>query len=545
MENSYPLPLTEQAFEALYQMAAGVCQEIHNFQPDLVVSLAHSDLGPLLAAQVYWGRSQPGPFPPCIRINLGVEKRHIYESWRLANGMSGFDVNYSSTPDFHHYQAWFSQNQKYQTEFRTFLNGAAPADLQPQHVWILDEISHGGTRAAAFGLISGLYPEAELRFIAGVQDWTNAMGEEWLNTMYPELSQELQAKKTSENLKRRFPTELHSLLKQVVVGTQDACSDSLAFQPLQESSPVVQRLIEHGISAQDCLNCNQWVCNQITEYVSQRLTGQQTLPRCCEGRSEPWVKTWSMEVTDRIWIEIWTQSGISLPRWAKLAGISRTQARREIRKEWQFYEHLQPAGFGAQTRYRADAVFLPEPTEEQARSISLFLALPGEHILAQGYPGMQISLEKIVEEQIDLVIDLTTAPSAPESEHYFPNRNPDWFHTGYQDQLQEMAAESGRQIVIRNYPIAPYTVPTVEWMSAILDVVDKEIAEGKKILIHDLRGNERAGLVLACYLIRHGQKPKEALCWLNQALQNTFIKGYRLPGTEGQHRFALAWKIGQ
>ena len=82
-------------------------------------------------------------------------------------------------------------------------------------------------------------------------------------------------------------------------------------------------------------------------------------------------------------------------------------------------------------------------------------------------------------------------------------------------------------------------------MAAILDTVDEGMAEGKKILLHDLRGNERAGLVLACYLIRYGQIPRETLRWLNQALQNTFIKAYRIPGTEGQYRFALSWKVGQ
>ncbi len=544
MDNSPLLPLTQQALEALYQLAAGVCQEILTFQPELLVSLAHSDFGPLHATQVYWRQTQPKSFPQFVRINLGVEKQHIYETWRLANAMSGFDVNYTSTPDFHHYQTWFNQNKKYLSEFRTLLNGAAATNLQPQRVLILDEISHGGTRAAAFGLLSGLYPDAELRFTAGVQDWTNALGEEWLNTFYPALWQDLQTKKTSENLKYRFPTELHPLLKQIVVGTEDAIDDSLAIQPLHESSPVVQKLMEHGISVQDSLNCSQWVCDQITDYVTRRLSGQMP-PDGCEDHSEPGYQSWPMETKEKIWIEIWTRNGVSLPRWAKLAGTTRAQAWHEIREEWQFYQNIQPAGFGARTRYCVDSTFLPEPSEEKAQKMSLFLALPGGRILAQGYPGFSFSLEKIIEEQIDWIIDLTTAPSAPESEHYFPNCNPDWFHTSYHEWLQEMAAKDGRQITIRNDPIQPYTIPSTEQMAAILDALDQAMAEGKKILLHDLRGNERAGLVLACYLIRHGQPPREALRWLNQEISNTFIKGYRIPGTEGQYRFALAWKIGQ
>jgi hypothetical protein len=544
MDNPSLLPSTQRALEALYQLAAGISQEICTFQPELLVSLAHSDLGPLHTAQVYWGQTQQRSFPPFVRINLGVEKQHIYETWRLANGMDGFDVNYTSTPDFHHYQVWFHENKPYQSQFRMMLEGTATANFQPKRVLILDEISHGNTRAIAFGLLSGLYPDAELRFIAGVQDWTNALGEAWLNAFYPALWQELQTKKTSDNLKHRFPTELHALLKQVVVGTEDAGADSLAFQPIQESSSVIQKLAEQGINMQDSLACSRWVCNQITDYVFRRLSDQLP-PEGCEDHNEPWVESWPMQAKEKIWIEIWTQNGVSLSRWVKLAGITRTQARHEIRKQWQFYQNLQPAGFGARTRYCVDARFLPEPTEEKAQTMSLFLALQGGRILAQGYPGMQFSLEKIIEDQIDWILDLTTAPSAPESEHYFPNRNPDWFHTSYQDWLQEMATKAGWQITIRNLPIEPYTAPTVEQMASILDAVDQGIAEGKKILLHDLRGNERAGLVLACYLIRHGQLPREALRWLNRELQNTLIKGYRIPGTEGQHRFALAWKVGQ
>ena len=543
MDNPSLLLSTQQALESLYQLASGVSQEICTFQPELLVSLAHSDLGPLNAAQVYWNQTQQRSFPLIVRINLGVEKQHIYETWRLANGMDGFDVNYTTTPDFHHYQVWFYQNNRYQAEFQSLLNESATADFTPKRVLILDEISHGNTRTIAFGLLSGMYPEAELRFIAGVQDWTNALGEEWLNAFYPAQWQELQTKKTSENLKHRFPTELHSQLKQIVVGAEDMDDDSLAFQAIQESNPVIQKLAEQGISVQDSLACSQWVCDLITEYVTRRLSGQKQ-PESCEDPTEPWFQSWPMEAKDKLWIEIWTHNGVSLPRWTKLMGVTRTRAWHEICKEWQFYQNIQPAGFGARTRYWVDARFLPEPSEEKAQAMSLFLTLPGGRILAQGYPGTMFSVEKIIEDQIDWVIDLTTAPSAPESEHYPPNRNPDWVHTGYQDWLQDLAGEAGWQITIRNYPIQPYTIPTVEQIATILDAVDQGIAEGKKILLHDLRGNERAGLVLACFLIRHGQPPREALRWLNQALQNTFIKGYRIPGTEGQYRFALAWKVG-
>ncbi len=63
--------------------------------------------------------------------------------------------------------------------------------------------------------------------------------------------------KTSKNLKYRIPTELHSQLKQIVVGTDDASADSLAITPLHESSPMAQKLSKHGIRVHYSLKCSQ------------------------------------------------------------------------------------------------------------------------------------------------------------------------------------------------------------------------------------------------------------------------------------------------
>jgi len=525
-------------------LAAGVCQEICAFQPDLLVSLAHSDLGPLHAAQTYWAQTRQHPFPPCLRINLGVEKLSLYEAWRTANGLGGYEFDFSSDAVCHHGQAWFYQHTKYQSEFRLMLNSIMPPDVVPQRILILDEVSEGQTRSLAFGLLSGIYPAADLRFIAGVQEWTNALGEEWLYSFYPTLWEELQKLKNEGNRLFRFPTGMHERLKQIVVGTEDIDDDSLFLRPLQAGNPDVQKLAEQGILVRDSLECSQWVCSLIADDITQRLSAQ-TLSTNGENQTGEVFRVWPMPAIDRIWIEIWTQNGISLSRWANLAGITRAQARRQIQVFWQDYQEVQPAGFGGQTRYRADAINLPRPSKDEALTLTTFLVLPGGRILARGYPDWGLSLDRIIESGVDWILDLTTAQAAPESEHHSPNRNHDWIPRSYYDPLQRRAAEVGRQIAIINFPIQPFTTPTVEQMVTILDRVDQALAEGQKILIHDHRGNGRAGLVLACHLIRHGQPPRAALHWLNQALKKTLIQAYRIPSTEAQYRFVLAWKIGQ
>jgi hypothetical protein len=544
LANHSLLPPTQQALEALYQLAAGVCQEILAFQPNLLISLAHSDMGPLYAAQIYWAQTQVRPFPACLRINLGVEKQDTYEQWRIANGMGGYDAQVSSKVDFYHLESWMSQHPRYQMELENMLSLLLPDQAPPQRILFLDEISHGTTRSMAFALLYGRYPQAELRFTAGTYDWTNALGEAWLHTFYASVWEDLQSKKNEQVLRRRFPTILHAALKQAVVGTENCEDDTLTWQPLQADNEAVQNLVAEGISVADCLNCSDWVRSQIEWYVMQRISGQQHPPKV-EEDIKPWLQSWNFSAEDRLWIEIWIQDGVSTTRWAEICGVSQRQAQKTIMKEWQFYGNLQPSGFGTHTRYRVDPVFLPELSEEVVQSRSRFLQLCNGQILAHGYPGWSIVDDYILAERVDTIIDLTTTPSAPESERYWPNRNPDWFHQCYHDHFREEAARIGIQVTIHHFPIQPFCVAEVSYMVEILNTLDQAISEGKKIFVHDRVGNERTGLVLGCFLVRHGMEPKAAVQLLNQQLAQTFIQAYRTPGTEMQYRFILRWKTGQ
>ncbi len=77
-------PADTAGFRAIYQWPPRLPGNPH-LPPALLVSLAHSDFGPLHATRL-WRQTQPKSFPQFVRINLGVEKKqHIYETWRLAN----------------------------------------------------------------------------------------------------------------------------------------------------------------------------------------------------------------------------------------------------------------------------------------------------------------------------------------------------------------------------------------------------------------------------------------------------------------------------
>src|SRR5881392_3632984 len=60
-------------------------------------------------------------------------------------------------------------------------------------------------------------------------------------------------------------------------------------------------------------------------------------------------------------------------------------------------------------------------------------------------------------------------------------------------------------------PIPDFGSPTPEQMNQFFNFVDREQAEGNSIAVHCGAGYGRTGTALACYLVRKGQSPDEAI----------------------------------
>jgi protein-tyrosine phosphatase len=74
----------------------------------------------------------------------------------------------------------------------------------------------------------------------------------------------------------------------------------------------------------------------------------------------------------------------------------------------------------------------------------------------------------------------------------------------------KMEAQSHGLDVI-DYPIADGTLPNREKVEGFLDLIGKQIAQGKKVLIHCMAGRDRTGLMTGFYLIRyHNMEPLQA-----------------------------------
>jgi protein-tyrosine phosphatase len=90
----------------------------------------------------------------------------------------------------------------------------------------------------------------------------------------------------------------------------------------------------------------------------------------------------------------------------------------------------------------------------------------------------------------------------------------------------------------RRMPIRDLGVPSRRELVAILDEIDAEIAAGGLVYVHCWAGCGRTGVVVGCWLVRHGERPQSALARVGEA------RGLGCPQTLEQRLLVLGWEGG-
>jgi protein-tyrosine phosphatase len=91
----------------------------------------------------------------------------------------------------------------------------------------------------------------------------------------------------------------------------------------------------------------------------------------------------------------------------------------------------------------------------------------------------------------------------------------------------------------RRTPIRDLSVPAGDELVAILDEIDAEIDRGGIVYVHCWAGCGRTGVVVGCWLVRHGATPQEALTRIGEA------RGLGCPQTLEQRLLVLSWSPGR
>ncbi len=86
------------------------------------------------------------------------------------------------------------------------------------------------------------------------------------------------------------------------------------------------------------------------------------------------------------------------------------------------------------------------------------------------------------------------------------------------------------------FPVRDFAVPEPSTLTRVLDTIDDEIAAGGVPYVHCWAGCGRTGVVVGCWLVRHGAEPKDALARVSKE------RGRECPQTVEQRRAILDWE---
>ena len=85
---------------------------------------------------------------------------------------------------------------------------------------------------------------------------------------------------------------------------------------------------------------------------------------------------------------------------------------------------------------------------------------------------------------------------------------------------------------------------TVKKMTELLDAIDESVDAGKTVYLHCAAGLGRTGVVVGCYLVRHGMSGEEALAAI-PCMRRRDIPGHTMVSPESQAQRNMIREWGQ
>ena len=155
---------------------------------------------------------------------------------------------------------------------------------------------------------------------------------------------------------------------------------------------------------------------------------------------------------------------------------------------------------------------------------------PGR-VLAGEYPGSvdlddaRSKLRWLLETGVSAIFDLTEAGELEP----------------YSTVLTEEANRLGVAPEHQRWPIRDVSSPTVEAMTEMLDAIDEAVEAGKVVYLHCMAGLGRTGVVVGCYLVRHGRSGEEALVEIARLRRDLPYGSMDSPYTDGQRNMVREW----
>lgn len=113
----------------------------------------------------------------------------------------------------------------------------------------------------------------------------------------------------------------------------------------------------------------------------------------------------------------------------------------------------------------------------------------------------------------------------------------------YEHQMTTLADAMGVAVAFNRMPIKDMSIPTEAHMERILDLIDRCIENSQPVYIHCWGGRGRTGIVVGCYLARHGYASGQKVIDLIRDLrQEAEDHDKASPETSEQVDMVLGWR---
>jgi protein-tyrosine phosphatase len=142
--------------------------------------------------------------------------------------------------------------------------------------------------------------------------------------------------------------------------------------------------------------------------------------------------------------------------------------------------------------------------------------IAGRHPCAWGPEDAPAEVGGLLEQGVTLFVELT--------------------QEGELEEYAQLVPASARHV---RMPIRDFSVPTPDQLVETLDVIDSELAAGGLVYVHCWAGCGRTGVVVGCWLVRHGLDPRTAVARIAE------VRGVGCPQTLEQRLVILGWETGR
>lgn len=110
----------------------------------------------------------------------------------------------------------------------------------------------------------------------------------------------------------------------------------------------------------------------------------------------------------------------------------------------------------------------------------------------------------------------------------------------YMPTVCSLAKQRGIDVGFQRFPIRDQTAAPIDTLASVLDCIDGQLENGRKVYVHCWGGNGRTGTVAGCWLVRHGRTAEQAFAEMAAGRNGRRFR-FQAPENDRQRVIVRSW----